>query len=362
MKKIIVLSVIYLGVLIQVTAQTNVTFLHGINDQGAWNRTAPLMQQEFRLTENRQNYVSDQALDNINNGLGVGLILNGVLVGHSMGGLVSRDEIDENRGSYQGLITLGTPHNGAPIAPNLDNAGRVFGWWLNDLSQGWARLYGGGYGNYLARLLFEDIGGNAVQNVLNDTYDAQSLDDMAPGSAFMNGLNRTPNNTLTGNNTAIWGSESFPQPWRLAESAIDGQGLDRNILANTHAATSYLYFYMFYRTSYLGYLYMRSFFWTWNWYYLIVGAYYYNAAAGFYQGYASLNNYQQVEWSAFIDGAIQGNNWFQSDGVVPAFSAAPGFIPNQRRVLNANHFELLNSEAARDELRRAILNNGIPRR
>lgn len=76
------------------------------------------------------NYNSNQALDNINNVLGGALNLNGVLVGHSMGGLVSRDEINENRGSYQGLITLGTPHNGAPIAPNLDNAGRVFGWWI----------------------------------------------------------------------------------------------------------------------------------------------------------------------------------------------------------------------------------------
>lgn len=49
MKNIIVLSVIYLGVLIQVYAQTNVTFLHGINDTNSWDRTAPLMQQQLTL-------------------------------------------------------------------------------------------------------------------------------------------------------------------------------------------------------------------------------------------------------------------------------------------------------------------------
>lgn len=44
-----------------------------------------------------------------------------IFIAHSMGGVNSRALLDNHPGYFGGLITLATPHAGAPIANNIDN-------------------------------------------------------------------------------------------------------------------------------------------------------------------------------------------------------------------------------------------------
>ncbi|MCP3921461.1 MAG: alpha/beta hydrolase [Desulfobacterales bacterium] len=45
------------------------------------------------------------------------------IIAHSMGGLVSRAFIHKNPNTVNGLVTLGTPHKGSPLADNFEWAG-----------------------------------------------------------------------------------------------------------------------------------------------------------------------------------------------------------------------------------------------
>ena len=60
-----------------------------------------------------------------------------MVLGYSMGGDLAR-EIKRQRGAncnIKALITVGTPHNGAPIAVNgQTNLGTITSWWLGDLA------------------------------------------------------------------------------------------------------------------------------------------------------------------------------------------------------------------------------------
>jgi hypothetical protein len=68
---------------------------------------------------------------------------------------------------------------------------------------------------------------------------------------------------------------------------------------------------------------------------------------------ASLANWQQEDWSR-LDGSIQGNIWWASDGIVPVYSQAPNFAPAFRRrvTLRTNHLEEINHQNPRRELDR----------
>ena len=49
------------------------------------------------------------------------------IIGHSMGGLIARRYIYERPGTVVGLVTLGTPHQGSPLANNFTWVGRFIG-------------------------------------------------------------------------------------------------------------------------------------------------------------------------------------------------------------------------------------------
>ncbi|WP_312016796.1 caspase family protein [Bradyrhizobium japonicum] len=114
------------------------------------------------------------------------------VVAHSMGGLVSRWFIEQESGNQvvQHLVTLGTPHAGSPW-PTIENwATAALAIGLNGLSQvGWPLK------------LLGDLAG-AIEKV------DVALDEMAPGSPFLNDLAqgtdpKVPYTLLVGNTSII---------------------------------------------------------------------------------------------------------------------------------------------------------------
>ncbi|HJP85743.1 MAG TPA: hypothetical protein VJ852_07115 [Gemmatimonadaceae bacterium] len=115
------------------------TFIHGFNDNHSrftTPNTAGLLspQVDLKTTEfpdlDGQLYIDTQATNLYNLYGGEGRPH--VLVGHSMGGLTSRDAYFAHpNGFVAGIITLGTPHQGALIA---DNATRATGYVVNEVS------------------------------------------------------------------------------------------------------------------------------------------------------------------------------------------------------------------------------------
>jgi PGAP1-like protein len=113
------------------------TFVHGFHDNG--NRflipnTAGLLSNYLNVKRplapslNGDLKIDDQAVNLFNyvSGYQTGPH---VLVGHSMGGLTSRSAyFSHPGGTFAAIITMGTPHQGAPIA---DNAARASGYAIN---------------------------------------------------------------------------------------------------------------------------------------------------------------------------------------------------------------------------------------
>src|SRR5215212_15352 len=97
-----------------------VAFIHGLASTGeTWQSTADALQQQLALQAFRPNpswsdTFQDQAAQ-VQNAIG-GLSSSTIAVGHSNGGLVSRQW---SRMRYlDGLVTLGTPNHGAPLVDN----------------------------------------------------------------------------------------------------------------------------------------------------------------------------------------------------------------------------------------------------
>ena len=98
-----------------------VVFIHGLNSTGeTWQSAAEALQQQLALQAYRPNpswvgTFQDQAAQ-VQNEIG-GLPSSTIAVGHSNGGLVSRQW---SRTHYlDGLVTLGTPNSGAPLVDNI---------------------------------------------------------------------------------------------------------------------------------------------------------------------------------------------------------------------------------------------------
>jgi hypothetical protein len=116
------------------------TFIHGFNDSGerfTVPNTAGLLGSQVNLKNvetpslNGSLTIDSQAT-NLFNYVSPDSYGAHVLVGHSMGGLTSRSSyFSHPSGTFSAIITMGTPHQGAPIA---DNATRVTGYIANEVT------------------------------------------------------------------------------------------------------------------------------------------------------------------------------------------------------------------------------------
>jgi hypothetical protein len=155
------------------------------------------------------------------------------LIAHSQGGLVSRAldrgyVLNNNVRPFNGLITFGTPHNGARIANNLRN-GNVASW----LAASCKRVIGGPFESAISNSLLFTIGGSLFDlSTIRDKVCDQTINatlpffaptsagtinvDLEVGSTAVQALNNFNSPTLR--KIAAYGIEEEPVFWREAYS------------------------------------------------------------------------------------------------------------------------------------------------
>jgi pimeloyl-ACP methyl ester carboxylesterase len=176
-------------------AGSNVVFQHGIfSDAGTWARMDPWLSGQFYFNTKLVPSLSstsrlyDQATDLIGRIAATGQN-NFVLVGHSQGGLISRSAAQRRTDLVRGVVTIGTPHQGALLARNGRTAlANYLNGQINRLAFGCYSPYQDA-GCYIAYFL----GNYAVNTALRFAIDAAvpAQVDLQPGNAFVSGLNST---------------------------------------------------------------------------------------------------------------------------------------------------------------------------
>jgi pimeloyl-ACP methyl ester carboxylesterase len=209
-------------------AQRPVNWVHGLNAAPRfWANEQALFNAERRINGgsnewyNTDNGVVDLATNVLNdpNTITGGTAL---AIGHSMGGLAVREQIRQNPANYQGVILCGAPLRGAKIM-NSFQSGAVEQAINNG---GWQVLRGplSSYGittymigavvvNGIVPALKEIFNWNYVNH--NQTYGAQTVNDLAENSGYMQGINTVTSPTPR---VYIWGNENSPVHWRLLSS------------------------------------------------------------------------------------------------------------------------------------------------
>lgn len=175
---------------------SNVVFQHGIfSNSGTWSRMDPWLSNQFYFNTkllpslNSTDRLYNQATALIGTMAGTGQS-GFILVGHSQGGLISRSAAQRRTDLVRGVVTIGTPHQGALLARN----GRVA--LANFLNGQFNRLAFGCYspyqdaGCYIAYFLGQYALNQVLQYAIDAAVPAQI--DLQPGNAFAAGLNSTP--------------------------------------------------------------------------------------------------------------------------------------------------------------------------
>ena len=104
-------------------------FVHGFNSNGGtWQAASQRLASQYKITSQQPPNLSWSATfpsqaselsSYVNNSMGAATPL---LVGHSNGGIVSREYAKTH--AVAGIVTIGTPHSGAPLASNLTAYGQ----------------------------------------------------------------------------------------------------------------------------------------------------------------------------------------------------------------------------------------------
>lgn len=352
-------------------AQTrDVAFVHGLfGDESSWADTRSVFNQEFDIRSYNQAYDSKESIDQVASGYAATIPSNSIFVGHSMGGLVSRS-VFQQYGSQQvdALVTLGTPHTGAPLATNTDRIDDVADDWIDDLAAGPSYQYGGLVGGSLAAIASEALEGALAvfEGIVSGTYD--SIQDLQPGSGFFQALgNAAPNVTY-----AVWSKEKPNALWRLGDASLSDSGVETGsaIQVKEDAQAYYLSMYATAQANADDFLRQYNEASWWNplrLYYWERYSYWSSVAAGWYDGLEVLATRIDQEWEEDIvgvgptDNSGIGYTREVSDGVVPYSSQAPNFVGPEFRLSarGVNHLEQTNNAETRDRLRYALRQLGV---
>ncbi|MFQ3609752.1 MAG: IPT/TIG domain-containing protein [Chloroherpetonaceae bacterium] len=338
---------------------TNVSFIHGYNSNGAvWNYARGQLQTEFNPTtwrQNSYNTINPISLTAQNSASTLVPFDNTVVIAHSMGGLVAR-EIRRQQGinsNIDALITIGTPHRGAPIVNNAQNdLNNLINDWISDLAVGWRRLYlsNSWVTNNIVNIFFRIISDHTRNEVL-DYFGISnpSVTDMRMSSPFLNTLNSAPSNTFPFAHYTIRGKEDWLSHWRLGDAAKNdgtetGEGIEQFTQLNT------LYIGWALQLSYEADFYLRLYLSATNWedklYYWQMFSYFQYVMNGFVYGHRALVLLHQAEFNGRLIGEgltrqdIDNRN-ARSDAFIPSWSQTPNFVNSSRQfeAISTNHLE-----------------------
>jgi hypothetical protein len=278
-----------------ITSDRNVKLIHGLGDQGGMQPFANFFtgQDNRRMFALTPNYVSGNGLDAAANQIpinsspisNINSDANTVFIGHSLGGVITRHLNNSN--AMAGIITVGSPLDGAPIA-NAVLDGRVT-YAVND---GATQLLRGplatiGFINPLLTLFghivqvtfLSDEMGKALNRFSNSTI---VNDIKVGGSAIEQDKAASPTSTPK---ISIWGNENSPVHWNLLTSLAPGQDV-----AQTADALSTIY-----EVSFFVHLGIGASLWysPWGWWALW-------ASYEWYNGWQWISNDSERVWNNLI--------------------------------------------------------------
>lgn len=248
-----------------VAQQRGGIWVHGLNANNAqWRKWEDLFTDERQLdSRNRlfvpdpnspsgaswQDYHTEQGVNQMTNNVLADATVNGggdartIYFGFSMGGVVGR-EIDVNRQrNFGGIITSGSPLDGARIANSVRN-GEAF----NAIADGADVVLRGPLRQIGPTAYVFEVAGLAVtqlvrgfESVFNifglQQTNNQGTTDLMEGSGYMNsGIRDSQTNTPK---VLIYGNENAPGCWRILSQAI-GNGDDEQYVSVAFAA-GYVY-------------------------------------------------------------------------------------------------------------------------
>jgi hypothetical protein len=216
-----------------ITSDRNVSLIHGLGDPQGWIpfRNFFTGEDNRRMSTSRPEYSAANGLNSATTQIPF-ISSNTVVIAHSLGGVIARRA--DRSSSTAGIITVGSPLDGAPIANALQE-GRVnqaVNDAANQLSAGPLAQFG-----YLSPLI------TFVGQAIRVTYLADKIDEnvnstkfggvnivndiKVGGSAVEQDKNTTPTTTPK---ISIWGNENTPIHWNILASST-GENVES--IANT---------------------------------------------------------------------------------------------------------------------------------
>lgn len=195
---------------------------HGFfSDNRTWTRMRPWLETDMVIAnlEARTTYwpnlYEDQAAELNQDLAGTVSSQGAVLIGHSNGGMISRSLARNpsiggvGPANIRGVITIGTPHWGAPLAKHLKSINRLFRWGdgVAILLCAWTDTAGCQNFQYIANSTVANIFTALAGNV-------PVLSEMQPNSSYHSQVNSLPEDSFTkfGISSHMW---TKWLPWRL---------------------------------------------------------------------------------------------------------------------------------------------------
>jgi len=350
-----------------------VTFLHGLGENGnVWFDVSNNLTSELNINSYRPSYNSSLHINDIVSS-DPGLVpSNSVVVAHSMGGLVAR-KLYQSYASAAALITIGTPHTGAPIASRADVTGYLLTKWIGALATPFEHLLGVGNGLYIAQNALFGLIQTLMPSIVNREADLSrgSVQDMVPGSEFLQNLNANPLSTLPTTHYPIYGDEDWQSMWRLLDAWTTGSGIESGNGYAYEQGLEYTYLTMWAIADLTGGWYFMDYLENYEEnpslaeYALQLAFWWWGIAGDFYDGYYVLANEMQEDWDRDMVGSKINGLWYSDDALIPYYSQAPDFVSDERKIqaLHVNHREETTLQAdAYNAVKSALLSAGVTRR
>ena len=284
-----------------------------------------------------------------------------------MGGLVAREMYRDNpNGKIKAMITVGTPHTGSNGAnmPGSNNIAALSSSWVSILAAPWFSTEGLTWPAAIA--VAEDIIylaiGNHLQGLVDDLFGAQSVQDLKPGSSFLNTLNSNPSSTFPNAYYAVWSTEDWNAPYRLADAKNDA--IENGNVMNTVAGFAGYYAAGHDQALILQDDYHDLWLSTGNLDYYDLWQLWLYRTGEFYAATKLLGWWIQEDWNFVVLNTSPGspNSTSTNDGVVLKDSQVPGFIPSNKRIQalsGVNHFEQRRKQQSLDAIDDALTSPDI---
>ncbi len=331
---------------------SKVAFIHGLNGGTAsWSFGMGWLEHNTNIDGSIVSYASSGSISGIATSVATPVANVDVAVAHSMGGLVSRELIRQNLdGDLEALITVGTPHLGAPAA---DNAHLIPGLVANFAGQILTPLAATAFYVYgIDQSVIADIGftvdlitsrlGIGLGLAISGDPPAN---DMVTTSPFLSTLNADVSSTIPDDPSSaffLYGDEDHNTHWRIAQSATFPGQVENGNWAGYMNDVADIYELAFI-AGVVGFLELAIG--------CVEGEYdmsicedaieFFSVVASFYIAEQQIRDGQQQAFSQLLHNTPPG----EEDGVVPVWSQAPQsfstVVPPQNYIqaLGANHLE-----------------------